>query len=420
MEELQTEIVRLTEELNAERARRGRLEEECDLLAEDNARLRSEMDNMRYNVRPVLHPHPDSSFSEEPPRDDSSANASDTPEVFVEGNGVFAQLCTHTVNGASSAKNVLSTAIFHSSSPASMSDTAFVGGVDAYLRGFSMSSGEEMFVKQLPGPVLFIDCQPPWIVCGMMDGSHMIGHLNANTAELSTTEGKYHSKYVIGVRFSPAATYMATASYDKSVNVFRKRSDWVCDDNSESSNPTEAFEKFKTMQFQETPESIVFASEHELIVGLRGLPHLLYIDLLTFTQRNVSLNEHDWDLHVSFAPLALSVSPCAKYLLVATDKHMHLVLKLGTNRRLRILTGHSSGDYGKPSLAWDASGSYIYSNSEEENMVVVYSVGTQRIERRLTGHTSIVRALSAHPTEAGVLVTGSYDKSVKFWKSASH
>jgi hypothetical protein len=56
-----------------------------------------------------------------------------------------------------------------------------------------------------------------------------------------------------------------------------------------------------------------------------------------YAQRNVSLNEAEWDTHVSFNPLNLSLSPDRKYLLVATDKNMHIVLRVGTNKRLRTL-----------------------------------------------------------------------------------
>eukprot|EP01033_Poteriospumella_lacustris_P002579 gene2579-1875_t len=408
MESLLEELERLRQELAEERQRRVALEEECDLLAEDNARLRSEIEKSRFNTRPPIPPDQSASAV--------AAVAGDV-EVFVEGSGNYARVVRHTVVHASDGKNVLSTAVFQSQSPENMSDVGFVGGVDAHLRGFALSSGAELFVHKLPGPVLFIDCCPPWIACGTMDGTLMIGHLDSVSMELSIAEYKNHSKYVVGVRWSPSAKYVATVSYDKSVILYRRKEGAGSVDSLDI-NPAEQFEKYKVMQFQENPESLVFSSDEELIIGLRGLPHLLYIDLNSYTQRCVSLNEHEWDQHVSYVPLALSLSPCKKYLLVATDKHVHLVFRLGTNNRVRIFSGHNAGDYGKPSVAWDASGTYIYSNSEEESAVYVYSLGTQRVERRLTGHNGFIRSLAAHPTQPGFLITGSYDKTVKFWTCA--
>jgi hypothetical protein len=141
-------------------------------------------------------------------------------------------------------------------------------------------------------------------------------------------------------------------------------------------------EKVKTFQFTTTPESLEFYSatisssssvvemKLELIVGLRGVPYLVYLtcpdpsnggnqNCFDFKEKRVSLNEKEWDMHVSLTPLALCISPDQKLLLVATDKQMHLIFTAGTSIRVRILTEHSCGDYGKPSVCWDHSGFLI-------------------------------------------------------------
>ncbi len=180
--------------------------------------------------------------------------------------------------------------------------------------------------------------------------------------------------------------------------------------------------KYKSLNFNFTPESLVFASPAneptELVIGLRGVPYLIYLDVTNFEQRSVSINENEWDTHVSFTPLFLSISPDQKYILIATDKNMHIVLRRGTNRRVRTLTGHSCGDYGKPYALWDHTGKYIYCNSEEENALYVYSVASQRVVERLRGHSGIIRAIAVHPQQS-IVTTASYDKSVGIWKSKS-
>lgn len=102
---------------------------------------------------------------------------------------------------------------------------------------------------------------------------------------------------------------------------------------------TDEYEKVKTIQFTNTPESIAFTSlftegenvdlTHELIIGLRDVCYLIYLHCSTFEQRQVSLNENDWDTHVSYTPLYLSVCPENKFLLIATDKSLHFIVKIG-------------------------------------------------------------------------------------------
>lgn len=178
------------------------------------------------------------------------------------------------------------------------------------------------------------------------------------------------------------------------------------------------FEKLKTIQVNFTPESLAFVVDEEgvseVVVGLRGVSYLLYINIQSWNQRCISVNENDWDTHVSFTPLYLSVSPNRKYLLVATDNHMIFVLKVGSNTRIRTLTGHSSGEYGKPTALWDLSGNYIYCTSEEEQNYYVYSMISKRVVERVGGHTGVIRSLAIHPTKRQ-LVTVSYDKSMIVW-----
>ena len=93
---------------------------------------------------------------------------------------------------------------------------------------------------------------------------------------------------------------------------------------------------------------------------------------------------------------------------------MHFIVKVGTNQRVRVLTGHTCGDYGKPVALWDPSGQYIYCNSEEEHTLYVYSVSRQKIVEKLSGHHGIIRGLAVHPIK-GTVATASYDKSMILW-----
>ena len=152
--------------------------------------------------------------------------------------------------------------------------------------------------------------------------------------------------------------------------------------------------------------------EWELIIALRDTPHLTYLHCGTYEQRFVTLNETAWDTHCSFTPLHLAVSPNHKYLLIATDKNFHFIVKIGESKRLRLLAGgHSSGDFGKPRVSWDCTGKYIYCNNEDGTSITVYSISTEKPVRSLSAHSGSVRDVISHPSKS-LVASASYDKSV--------
>jgi len=156
-------------------------------------------------------------------------------------------------------------------------------------------------------------------------------------------------------------------------------------------------------------------TEYDLVLGMRDTAHLTYINCTTFRSREVSLNENAWDTHASFVPLYLAPSPCGGRLLVATDKHMHIVLRTGTNVRLQVLSGHSCGDFGKPVVQWDWRGEYVYCNSDNDNLVYVYCMQLGKVVSKLEGHgKGLLRGLAAHPHKSQLLSV-SYDRAMILW-----
>ena len=165
----------------------------------------------------------------------------------------------------------------------------------------------------------------------------------------------------------------------------------------------------------QSPEDV--SSCWELVVAVRDRPHLIYVNCNSLEQKEVSFNENEWDKHVSFTPLHLSLSPNMKWLLVSTNKGQHLIYRLGSNKRLRILASHDCNDYGKPGTAWDPTGKYIYSLSDSGYKVLVYSVASERVVGWLIGHSGAVRSVVCHPITREV-VTASFDKSVRVWDAS--
>jgi hypothetical protein len=131
-----------------------------------------------------------------------------------------------------------------------------------------------------------------------------------------------------------------------------------------------------------TPECLAFTQTHgedELIIGLRDTSYLMYYNCISAIETKVSLNENEWDTHCSFTPLYLDISPDRSLLLVASDKHVHYIMKMKSNWRVATLAGHSCSDYGKPRTAWDLTGKYIYSNSEHDNQLHIYSLASKKV-----------------------------------------
>ena len=224
MEELQRQIEQLKAQLEAERIAREKLEEECDLLAEDNVRLRS--------LAQSAPPAPSSSAVT------ASTSASDIPvgsmsghdsipvelDVFSEGDGDYAYQIKKSIANASGGKNVLSTAIFVSNPQLDYGDLVFCGGVDATLRAYDAATGVELFKEPQTAPVLSIDCSTTHVACGNMDGSHTVILMQSLEGTHPVVQPfKDHSKYVIAVRWSGDGQYLATAGHDKTVNLYRKK-----------------------------------------------------------------------------------------------------------------------------------------------------------------------------------------------------
>jgi WD40 repeat protein len=264
--------------------------------------------------------------------------------------------------------------------------------------------------------------------------------------------GRLHTKFVVNVDWSPCGDFLLTCSQDKSVALHRPKK-----------SPLE-LEVVTHLRFQDTPECAVFVPPESvpaewlldeaaataagteekssgiavvaasasasdtlssrasappfMVIALRGLSTLLYVNCITLASHKVSLNEHDWDSHVSFTVLHLALSPCRRFLVAATDKDMHIVYQCGTNERMQVLAGgHSSDSYGRPKVAWDCTSSYLFCNSQGDNSLHVYSLCSGRVVGTLRHHTGQIRDIASHATRRALL-TASYDHSVAEWLPA--
>lgn len=410
---MELEIEQLRLELEKEKTLRIELEEECDTLAMANVRLQNELSVFRKaGVSSCSGANAAGFHVAETTNEDGGGGG----VLGFDGDGRFANKARCTIDNACGSMNVLSVAFCNGSSGADAAEVVACGGTDNCVSFYSAETGAQIAKYPLTAPVLMLDAFECLLACSMMDGSMVI----INAANSQVTHLKDHAKYVVGVKWSPDGTLLATVSHDKSVNLYRVAT---------TDAAVQAVEKVNTLRLSVTPESCCFAPaagqtaealagalpcRYELVIALRDTNHLIYMDCETFKQRFVLLNENAWDTHVSITPLFLLTSPDLKCLLVATDKNMHFMTRLGESKRLKVYAGHNCGDYGKPRVSFDATGQYVYCNSENDSSVFIYDVTSGSIVGKLDGHRNIVKDVCC--SRIGRLVaTASFDRSIIIW-----
>jgi WD40 repeat protein len=219
---LQDEVGLLQEQLARMTLERDKLEEECDVLALDNDRLRTEVNRLTRSQPATRKDKVVEVFSA------SSAAIVEDLDIFIDNsNEIFpVNHILKTISNANSGKNVICTAFLcqnpseKSNDTEHLPDVLFTGGVDAYVKGYDYLTGIELYSFKGNAPVLCIDCYSHFAAIGMMDGSLMIIYLMSVDSTPHILFYKDHSKYVISVKWSNDGKYLATAGHDKVVNIY--------------------------------------------------------------------------------------------------------------------------------------------------------------------------------------------------------
>lgn len=166
IEELKLEIERLTEALKQEKEHRFKLEEECDILALDNDRLRALLTEANIPLT--------AQEASKASKNQQVFSSPDDLEIFIDNGDQFIHHQKKVFANAAGGKNIISTTFFDSSKHSELTDAVFCGGVDNTLRGYDPLTGIEIFNKRVSAPVLLIEASPPYLAAGMMDGSLLI------------------------------------------------------------------------------------------------------------------------------------------------------------------------------------------------------------------------------------------------------
>jgi hypothetical protein len=217
IQRLQEEVLQLRTKLKKVTVEKDRLEEECDLLAEANVRLREEL--AKYAVQHEAEQEPvleDSNLKE----DNSHAIVEDELDVFIEGGDDYANRQQKQITNATSGKNVICTAFFYTEE---IGQVVFCGGVDATIHGYDPLTGLELYNFKATAPILSLDCFDCCLAAGMMDGSLLLAYITSIDNNPRIITFKDHNKYVISVKWSLDGLYLATAGHDKTVNIYKNK-----------------------------------------------------------------------------------------------------------------------------------------------------------------------------------------------------
>lgn len=355
--------------------------------------------------------------------------------------------------------NVICTKIINSIEPESFS-SVLLSNTSKYIELLEIPSNKidtgsvnSTLLYQAPSIILDIDHYYDWVAFACMDGSLFIGKLNQierKFVKLSDSTSFYsfkdHSKYVTRVRFSSNGKYIITGSYDKTVNIYQCKFLESNDSLKNKRGPDSMeIERIHSINFKGEVESlctttIKLVNESEgnilldfVIVGTRNDCCLHYINLdpkKGFIEQSLNMNE-DNDKWVSFAPMDLVVidtNPFInsskrlnynsnKYLLCYTDSKAGrlIVFQLGTNKHVRDIYGVSVNGLSNPRLTVDILGKYIFATSED-NSICVFDFKSGRLIEKLKGHSGIIRDVDfGHTVDGNMLITGSFDGSLRTW-----
>lgn len=251
-------------------------------------------------------------------------------------------------------------------------------------------------------PILTLDFHPKnhnILLTGGMDSVHCILDINKPGDDSIVQKFQHHNKYVVKAKWHPEGDMFATASYDKTVGIYKREG--------------HAFNLVKTLNFATNVESISFSLDgSQLLIAVREDNNIYSIDLDTFEKIKFNMNAND-DNHVSFSAMDITPTPDGKHYLVSTDKDRLILFKYGSSAHVRSYYGASNDMYSQPRHTISPSGQYVYSTSQD-NIIYVWDLALQKIVGTFKGHTSLVRDIHYHPTKK-LLASCSFDKKVVLW-----
>jgi len=249
----------------------------------------------------------------------------------------------------------------------------------------------------------------PLLLAASMDGT--VSLLRADNGAILHAV-KAHSKYAHRVEWTASGRMAASASHDAFVRAFSCRQCSGAPDAGDLASPV--LEESWLVPFASTVEDIEPLKDELIVVASRS-DHCLRILDLASKQETARVNMNaQGDSHVSFVAKHLARSPCARYLLVSTDGGRIIMFNTSSWKQMRNFYGVPFEQFGNPCAAFSPSQHYVIAAAAGGN-IWVFHVGSAKAIHQAQAHSINVRNLQVD-SASGVLVTCSYDKSVKLWK----
>lgn len=279
---------------------------------------------------------------------------------------------------------------------------------DKSLKISSVETGRFLMAPNYPhhgGSILSFDLhplRPHLMLSSSMDFSVTLSDLETNE-RLSLWN--HHKKFVVHAKFAPDGSSFFSASYDHTLVLYRP------------SDPHH-FAPVRTFEFDGNVEAACYTLDSQwIVVGVRDDNYLHYIDLNSLTVNKFNMNANGDDV-VSFTVMDLAISPSGKHVLAATDHRSGrvLLLKLFSGEIIRNYYGVPQDEFSTPKLCWHPTGRGFFVTGDDFK-IHTFEASTCRELGKLEGHTGVVRALH-FDAAANVLLSGSFDRSVRRWGSA--
>ena len=247
------------------------------------------------------------------------------------------------------------------------------------------------------------------LLAGCMDGFlHVFSIDSSNYCVTSLTkmnQQKLHEKAILKLRSCDALNAVLSTSYDNTVDLFHI-------------DKMGAITEKARYYFKYTCDGIVFSPKHHsIIIAERNQPFMTYINLDTQEKAEVSINNHEWDLHVSFCIVDLCLMHDDDYVIALTDKGRVIVYGYGKNTHIQVIYDGSmlSDSYYNGVVTVDREEKHVLTICPDF-CIRVFSLYSGKEVAVLKGHSKTIRNMSCQRDLTTTLYTCSYDHSIRIWK----
>lgn len=247
------------------------------------------------------------------------------------------------------------------------------------------------------------------LLAGCMDGLLHIFCINTMgyviTSLMKLDQKKLHEKAILKLRSCDSLNAVLSTSYDNTVALF-------------SVDKLGTITEKARYYFKYTCDGIVFSPKHHsIIIAERNQPFITYINLDTQEKTEVSINNHEWDLHVSFCITDMCLMHDEDYVITLTDKGRIIIFSYGRNTHIQVIY--------EGSMLSDSYYNGVVSVDREEKHVLticpdycihVFSLYSGKEVAVLKGHSKTIRNMTCQRDLSTVLFTCSYDHSIRVWQ----